>query len=131
MPEAKPKLLVVEDDADIATALAEYARRKGFEVSVAGDGHQAVSLGIAERPAVILLDVMLPGLDGRDVLVELSRAGVAESAVVIFVTARESQSDRLLGLELGAVDYETKPLHFQVLFSKIDRLLDKKRRGEL
>ncbi|MBI3178019.1 MAG: response regulator, partial [Deltaproteobacteria bacterium] len=119
MTATKTKLLVVEDDPHISAALAEYGRRKGFEVAVADDGIKAVQLGIAERPAVILLDVMLPGKDGRDVLAELSRAGVAQNAIVIFVTARDSQSDRLVGLELGAVEYETKPLHFQVLFHKI------------
>jgi DNA-binding response OmpR family regulator len=125
------KLMVVEDDPDISKALAIYGQKCGFEVITAGDGGAAIEMGTAERPDVILLDIALPGSDGRDVMVKLQEAGVTEKAVVIFVTARDSQTDRLVGLELGADDYETKPLHFHLLFQKIDRLLEKKRNAEL
>lgn len=125
------KLMVVEDDPDISKALAAYGQNRGFEVVTANNGTAAVELGTKERPDVILLDIALPGGDGRDVMVKLQAAGVTEKAVVIFVTARDSQTDRIVGLELGADDYETKPLHFHLLFQKIDRLLEKKRGGEL
>ena len=121
------KLLVVEDDPDISRALAAYGENRGFVVLTAEDGNTAVQLGTAERPDVILLDIALPGMDGRDVMVKLQAAGATEDAVVIFVTARDSQTDRIVGLELGADDYETKPIHFHLLFQKIDRLLEKKR----
>ncbi|MEE8410552.1 MAG: response regulator [Myxococcota bacterium] len=129
--DAKTKLLIVEDEPDIANALAIYGRKAGYEVLVASDGFQAIEIGIRERPAVVLLDISLPGMDGRDVMVRLQNAGVTKEAVVIFVTARDSQNDRLLGLELGADDYETKPLHFSMLFSKIARLLEKKQSGAI
>jgi len=120
------KLLVVEDDPDIAFALSTYARAQGYLTLVAEDGASAVKLGIQERPAVILLDISLPQLDGRDVYLRLEKAGITQNAVVIFTTARGSQSDRLVGLRLGADDYEVKPLHLQMLFRKIARLLEKR-----
>jgi DNA-binding response OmpR family regulator len=129
--DAPTKLLVVEDEPDIANALATYGRKEGYAVVVASNGIEAVELATSEQPRVILLDISLPGMDGRDVMVRLTEAGVTQEAVVIFVTARDSQNDRLLGLELGADDYETKPLHFNMLFHKIARLLEKKRSGEI
>jgi DNA-binding response OmpR family regulator len=129
--DAPTKLLVVEDEPDIANALATYGRKEGYAVVIASNGIEAVELATSEQPRVILLDISLPGMDGRDVMVRLSEAGVTQEAVVIFVTARDSQNDRLLGLELGADDYETKPLHFNMLFHKIARLLEKKRSGEI
>lgn len=123
--------MVVEDDPGIATALTVYANKKGYEVISADNGVRAVELGVQHQPEVILLDMSLPGLDGRDVLVHLQKHGVAQKAVVIFVTARDSQNDRLMGLEMGATEYETKPIHLQVLFAKIERLLSKKKSGNL
>lgn len=125
------KLMVVEDDPDISKALAAYGEKRGFQVFTANDGHRAVEVGTAKRPDVILLDIALPGMDGRDVMVKLKEAGVTDNAVVIFVTARDSQTDRIVGLELGADDYETKPLHFHLLFQKIDRLLEKKHGADI
>jgi DNA-binding response OmpR family regulator len=125
------KLLIVEDEPDISNALAVYARSKGYEVLTAANGITAVAMGKAERPQVILLDISLPGMDGRDVYVALEKAGVTREAVVIFTTARDSQSDRVLGLELGAAEYETKPIHLGLFFEKLERLLGKKRAGRL
>jgi two-component system alkaline phosphatase synthesis response regulator PhoP len=117
-----PKLLVVEDDPDIAAALVKYAEHRGYRPFATDNGLKAVELAKTERPEVILLDIALPGLDGRDVMVQLKASGVTNHAVVIFVTARDGQSDRLLGLELGADDYEGKPLVFATLFNKIEKL---------
>ena len=125
------KLLVVDDDLDLNDILSTFGKKRGYEVSCAHRGDQALELAKSERPDVILLDVQLPGLDGRDVMAKLAESGMLEQTIVIFVTARDSQSDRLLGLELGAVEYEIKPLHYGRLFDKLDRLLDKKRVGEL
>jgi two-component system alkaline phosphatase synthesis response regulator PhoP len=126
---AANKLLVVEDDPSIADALELYGKATGFDVQLTSDGERAVEICRTQQPDVILLDIALPGMDGRDVMLRLRQLGVTQKAVVIFVTARDSQSDRILGLELGADDYETKPLHFRLLFRKIERLLEKKRTG--
>ena len=127
----EPKLLVVEDDPDIANALATYGRHKGYTALIADNGLKAIELAEAEQPDVILLDISLPGMDGRDVMVQLKAKGVADRAIVIFVSARDSQTDRLLGLELGADDYEAKPLVFSTLFQKIEKLRKKRSCGEI
>jgi DNA-binding response OmpR family regulator len=125
------KLLVADDDPAISEAIATFGRARGYEVYIASRGDEALALAKEHRPAVILLDVMMPGLDGRDVMKQLGETGVAKESVVVFVTARDAQSDRLVGLELGAAEYETKPLHFGRLFDKLERLLEKKASGEL
>lgn len=130
-PTGSLKLLVVEDDAEIAGVLVKYAKHRGFNTLLAVDGLTAVDVANRERPDVILLDIALPGLDGRDVLVRLQKSGVAQKAVVIFATARDGQSDRIAGLEMGADEYETKPFQLATLFTKIDALLAKKRKGQL
>jgi DNA-binding response OmpR family regulator len=128
---ARGKLLVVEDDLEIANALLTYAKHRGFTTLHAADGLVAVELAEREWPDVILLDIALPSLDGRDVFLRLRESGVAQKAVVIFATARDGQLDRIAGLEMGAAEYETKPFQLATLFSKIDALLAKKRAGEL
>lgn len=130
-PGSAGTLLVVEDDPEIGNALVAYGRHRGFTVFYAPDGPTGVALGERERPDVILLDIALPGLDGRDVFMALKKAGVAEHAVVIFTTARDGQLDRVAGLEMGAAEYETKPYQLATLFTKIDALLEKKRAGRL
>jgi DNA-binding response OmpR family regulator len=124
-------ILVVEDDPGIGNALVTYAGHRGFETHYAPDGLAAIEAAERLRPDVILLDIALPGLDGRDVFLRLQRAGVLDKAVVIFATARDGQLDRLAGLEMGAAEYETKPFQLATLFTKIDALLKKKRSGTL
>lgn len=126
-----PKLLVADDDPDIAEALSIFGRERGYEVFTANRGDEALTLAMEHRPEVILLDIMMPGLDGRDLMRHLTEKGIAQDAVVVFVTARDTQFDRLVGLELGAAEYETKPLHFGRLFDKLAYLLEKKAAGEL
>lgn len=127
----RTKLLVVEDDPEIAGALVTYGKHRGLEVLHAPDGNVAVELAEREWPDVILLDIALPGRDGRDVYLALQKSGVAAKAVVIFATARDEQVDRVTGLEMGAAEYETKPFQLATLFSKIESLVQKKRRGEI
>lgn len=121
-----PVLLVVEDEPEISKVIATYGEKVGYEVHAVDNGLDAVQTALKVRPDVILLDIALPGMDGRDVMKRLNEEGLTDRAVVVFLTARDEQSDRLLGLELGADDYETKPVHFQMLFRKIDRLRAKK-----
>jgi DNA-binding response OmpR family regulator len=125
--DAASTLLVVEDDDDIARALAAYGASRGYDCRVATDGAQAVEHGSRQRFDVILLDVSLPGKDGHAVLRELRADHRVDDTVVIFLTAHDLQADRRSGLQAGADDYETKPVHLSTLFDKIEWLLEKKR----
>jgi DNA-binding response OmpR family regulator len=125
MPAAS--LLIVEDDPEIATALATFGKSRGYTTRIADTGPRAHEEVDKQKPDVILLDVQLPGIDGRDLLKRWKTMGLLATTVVVFVSARDEQSDRILGLELGADDYETKPLQFAMLFRKLERLLEKKR----
>ncbi len=120
-------LLVVEDDPEIGRALSTFGKSRGYATRVADTGPKALEAVAQQTPDVILLDVQLPGIDGRDLLKRWKASGMLDATVVVFVSARDEQSDRLVGLELGADDYETKPLQFAMLFRKLERLLEKKR----
>jgi two-component system response regulator VicR len=116
----KHKILVVDDEQSITDLLEYNLRQNGYQVVVARDGHEALRLARAERPDLIVLDLMLPGPDGFDVCRELRR----ESAVpVIMLTARDEEVDRVVGLELGADDYVTKPFSVRELMARVKAVL--------
>jgi DNA-binding response OmpR family regulator len=99
-------ILVVDDEARIVKLVRDYLERAGFHVLIARDGEAAMQLARWEQPDLIVLDLMLPGIDGLDVCRRLRQ----ESAVpIIMLTARVEEADRIVGLELGADDYVTKP----------------------
>lgn len=120
-PSAEPtQVLIVEDDAAIADMLANYVQMQGFATFICGNGLEAVSRVRTHAPAVLLLDLMLPGLDGLGVC----RAVRAFSAVpIIMVTARVDEIDRLLGLDIGADDYICKPFSPREVVARIKSLL--------
>lgn len=120
-------LLVIEDDPHIAEIIQSFARRHDFEPIWAADGEAGLEAARTEHPDVLLIDVMLPKLDGRDLLTRLQNEPWLKDSVVLFLTARDQQYDRLLGLELGADDYIAKPVIMEHLFTKIEHLLEKKR----
>jgi len=113
-------LLVVEDDPKIADMLTNYLQAQGFTTTLVGDGLQAVQAVRDSAPTLVLLDLMLPGLDG----VGVCRAVRDFSAVpIIMVTARVEEIDRLLGLEIGADDYVCKPFSPRELVARVKALL--------
>ena len=115
-----PLVLIVEDDAKIADMLANYLQMQGFATFICANGLDAVSWVRTHAPAVLLLDLMLPGLDGLGVC----RAVRAFSAVpIIMVTARVDEIDRLLGLDIGADDYICKPFSPREVVARIKSLL--------
>jgi DNA-binding response OmpR family regulator len=114
------KVLVVEDERTIAEAVAARLRAEGFEVEVAGDGPSAVDTARRIQPDAIVLDVMLPGFDG----LEVCRRIQAERAVpVLMLTARDDETDLLIGLAVGADDYLTKPFSMRELSARVHALL--------
>ena len=122
-----PTVLVVDDNAKIVEVLAEYLRADGFTALTAADGPSALAVAKAHRPDLALVDVMLPGIDG----LELTRRFQADGIPVILVTARSEEVDRLVGLELGADDYITKPFSPREVVARVKAVLRRcDRRGD-
>ncbi|BDG59075.1 winged helix-turn-helix domain-containing protein [Caldinitratiruptor microaerophilus] len=110
----------MEDEPAIATLIEYNLRRAGFQTRVAGGGKEALAAAVADPPDLVLLDIMLPDADGRDVCRELRRRG---DVPVIFLTARDAEVDRIVGLELGADDYVTKPFSPGELVARVRAVL--------
>jgi len=111
------RILIVEDEPDVVISLEEDLRRQGYATEVARDGEQALARGKAGGWDVILLDVMLPRIDGFDVCAGLRRAGV--TTPIIMLTARTREAEKELGLDSGADDYVTKPFSLRELRARI------------
>jgi two-component system phosphate regulon response regulator PhoB len=115
------RVLVVEDDVTMAEVLKAYLTRAGYQVDWTGDGSQAVQLWQRSSPDVVILDIMLSGLSGLEVLRRRRRSG--DQACVIMLSARGEEEDRLLGLETGADDYIVKPFSVPELLARVRALL--------
>ncbi len=118
---AETRVLVVEDEESLAESIAYNLRREGYTPQIITDGSQVLGAVLSDPPSLILLDLMLPGMNGLDVL----RALRAEKSTVpvIIVTAKDTEADVVTGLELGADDYVTKPFSMRELLSRIRALL--------
>ena len=106
---APARILVVEDERDISALVAYHLTKEGYRVRTAEGGVEAIESAESERPDLIVLDLMLPGLSGYEVLTELRRRPDLTDVPVILLTARREEADRVKGFELGADDYLTKP----------------------
>ena len=124
------KVLVVDDEAPIRLLCRVNLEAEGMEVIEAADGHTGLELARSEHPDVILLDVMMPAMDGWQVAEQLFDDSRAGEIPLVFLTARAELRDRARGLELGGVDYITKPFNPVELASVVRRLLERVRRGE-
>jgi DNA-binding response OmpR family regulator len=120
---ADPHVLVVEDDTTVAEVVVTYLRNAGYAATHAADGETALRLAAEQRPDLVVLDLMLPGVDGLEVCRRLRAAGPVP---VIMLTALSSENDRIAGLELGADDYVTKPFSPRELVLRVRSVL---RRG--
>jgi DNA-binding response OmpR family regulator len=118
---ARGLILVVEDEAAIADVIRMYLAQAGYSVHIEGDGEGALAAVRARKPAAVILDVGLPGIDGIEVCRRL-RAG-HDWTPVLFVTARDDEVDRIVGLELGADDYVTKPFSPRELVARVTSVL--------
>jgi two-component system response regulator BaeR len=119
-PPGKQLILIVEDDAKIADMLANYLHMHGFATELCGDGQDAVTRIRQQAPALVVLDLMLPGLDGLAVCTEVR---TFSTVPIIMVTARVDEIDRLLGLDTGADDYVCKPFSPREVVARIKALL--------
>ena len=118
----RAKILVVEDEPAIADIVSRYLRRAGYDTVVADTGHQALGRAEAAHPDVVVLDLMLPDIDGLEVMRRLRRGNRGRGAIIL-LTARGEESDRITGLRLGADDYVVKPFSPAELVARVDAVL--------
>jgi DNA-binding response OmpR family regulator len=122
------EILVVDDEASVVEVVELYLKREGFQVRTARDGIQALT-AIGERaPALVVLDLMLPSVDGLEIVRRL-RLNLAQSVPIIMLTARSQETDRIVGLELGADDYVTKPFSPAELVARVKAVLRRAQPG--
>jgi len=119
------RIVVVEDEPDIATILETTLRQEGFRVSVARDGQAALDAFTDAPPDLVLLDLLLPDMSGLEVLKVLGRSERNDGVRVIVLTAKAGELDRILGLELGADDYVTKPFSLRELVLRVRAVLQR------
>jgi two-component system phosphate regulon response regulator PhoB len=117
------RILVVEDERDIAALVAYHLTKEGYRVRTAEGGQEAIEAAATERPDLMVLDLMLPGYSGYDVLAEMRRQPSLNDVPVIILTARREEADRVRGLELGADDYLTKPFSPRELVLRVAAVL--------
>lgn len=125
---AHEKILVIEDEADILEVIEYNLTREGYKVLTSKDGEQGLAKVLGENPDLVLLDLMLPGLDGIEICKRLKQDPVSRGTPIIIVTAKGEESDIVLGLGVGADDYIIKPFSPKELIARVKAVL---RRGPL
>ena len=128
---AKEQILVVDDEEDILELITYNLMKEGYHVITAASGEAAISKAHKEKPDLILLDLMLPGVDGLDVYRELKKKQDTSQIPIIMVTAKTEDADIITGLELGSDDYVTKPFSPKVLLARIKAVLRRKKYEEV
>ena len=138
---AKKTLLVIDDERDLVELVRYNLEKEGYRVLGAADGESGVSMALREKPDLVVVDLMLPGIDGLEVCRELRRRPQTARVPILVLTAKTAESDRVVGLELGADDYVTKPFSPRELTARVKALLRRSagfsqpavlvRRGEL
>ena len=123
------RALVVEDDPDIVELVTHYLSNEGFAVDSVGDGREALQRVRAAPYDLLILDLQLPGLDGLTLCAELRREGSARDVPVVMLTARGDETDRIVGLEMGADDYVVKPFSPKELVARVRALFRRLDRG--
>lgn len=125
---SKRKIVIIEDEPDILEVLGYNLRREGFEIFTANDGTKGLSLVKREHPDLVLLDLMLPGMDGVEIATAIKKNADTQNTLIIMVTAKGEESDIVLGLGVGADDYVSKPFSPKELVARVKAVL---RRGVL
>lgn len=120
---ANEKILVVDDEEHIAELISYNLSSNGYKVITANNGIDAVKIAIEERPSLILLDLMIPGKDGYDVCKDIRSNSEIRNTPIIMLTAKSEELDKILGLELGADDYITKPFSVRELLARVKAVL--------
>ena len=117
---SKSKVLVIDDEANVCELISLYFEKAGYDVVCAGDGSEGLEIIRSQKPDIVILDLMLPGMDGLDVCKEIRKFS---NIPLIMLTARVDEVDRVLGLEIGADDYVTKPFSPRELLARVKAVL--------
>jgi DNA-binding response OmpR family regulator len=128
---SKKRLLIIEDDIDVSDMLTTYFETQGYEVFHAQEGAEGIAMGRAKLPNLILLDVMLPDMDGFDVCRALRTTTLTKYIPITFLTQRDARADKVAGLELGADDYVTKPFDIEELRLRVQGSIKRATRDHL
>ena len=120
---SQPRILIVEDERGLVQSLTWYFNREGYETHSANDGNEGLRKAQTLIPDVVLLDIMLPGLDGLSICRELRAGERTKQVPIILITAKSEETDQLVGYNMGADDYVTKPFSNKILLQKIKVLL--------
>jgi two-component system phosphate regulon response regulator PhoB len=123
-------ILIIEDEKDIVDLVAYHLRQSGFSVISALDGPSGLDWARKERPSLVILDLMLPGMDGKDICRALKTNPLTQSIPILMLTAKTEEVDRVIGLELGADDYVTKPFSPRELVLRVKAILRRKEVGQ-
>jgi two-component system alkaline phosphatase synthesis response regulator PhoP len=124
------KILVVDDEADLTKLVAHHLQKEGFEPLCALNGSEALKVAAKQLVSLVILDVMMPGEDGLQVCRKLRAKEETASLPILFLTAKDEESDKVVGLELGADDYVTKPFSPKELMARVKALLRRTERKE-
>ena len=128
MSKQKKKLLIVEDERQIRESLKDFFHLQGYDVLAAATGDEGLSMGLSDKPDLILLDIMLPGMHGYDVCRNLREDGYF--GPVLFLTAKGEEVDKLTGFDVGGDDYVTKPFSLLELHARVRALLRRAEKEE-
>jgi two-component system, OmpR family, alkaline phosphatase synthesis response regulator PhoP len=123
MNKSKHTILLVDDEDDILEFVGYNLKKEGYSILTSNNGRDAINIAIAHNPHLILLDVMMPEMDGIETCREMKRVKALENTIIVFFTARNEDFTQILGLDAGADDYITKPIKPSVLVSKVNSLL--------
>lgn len=126
MEAKKQKVLIVDDEEDILEFLSFALVKDGFDVEVASSGTKAISIAKEYKPDLIILDVMMPGIDGIETCIELRKINELKNTMIVFLTARNEDYSQIAGFDAGADDYVAKPIKPKVLSMRIKALLRRK-----
>ncbi len=129
MDQKKIKILVVDDEADIVEFISYNLNKEGFEVYTASNGKTALEVAMEHRPDLILLDIMMPEMDGFETCRQIQLIPALADTLIAFLTARAEDFSQIEGFAFGADDYITKPIRPKVLISRMKALLDSSRAG--
>lgn len=121
--ENRRKIAVIDDEKTLANAVRDLLSSRNFDVKIAYNGKDGLELIKAEKPELVILDIMMPLMDGRDVLLALKRDTSTKDIPVILLTAKDEQFDRSYGLDLGAREYITKPYASNLLLKRVNSIL--------